>query len=74
MLRGLEKNLPRAAEQTPLARVGEVIKETSAMRILTVLLLLSLLAACETVQGFGRDVESGGEVLQEQSQEVQEGG
>ena len=44
------------------------------MRIPTVLLLLSLLAACETVQGFGRDVETGGEVLQEQAEEVQEGG
>jgi predicted small secreted protein len=44
------------------------------MRIPKFLLLLSLLAACETVEGFGRDVETGGEVLQEQAEEVQEGG
>jgi predicted small secreted protein len=44
------------------------------MRIPAVLLLLSLLAACETVEGFGRDVETGGEVIQEQVEDVQEGG
>jgi predicted small secreted protein len=44
------------------------------MRISTVLLFLSLLAACETVEGFGRDVQTGGAVLQEQAEEVQEGG
>jgi predicted small secreted protein len=61
-------------EQSPVRRVGEVNKETLIMRIPTVFLLLSLLAACETVQGFGRDVETGGAVLQEQAEEVQEGG
>lgn len=44
------------------------------MRISAFLLLLSLLAACETVEGFGRDVETGGEILQEQVEDVQEGG
>jgi predicted small secreted protein len=70
----LPKKLAAAAEQSPARRVGEVIKETFTMRISTVLLLLSLLAACETVEGFGRDVQTGGEVLQEQAEEVQEGG
>jgi predicted small secreted protein len=44
------------------------------MRIPIALLLLALLAACETVEGLGRDLETGGEVIQEQAEEVQEGG
>lgn len=32
---------------------------------------LLALAACETVQGFGRDVESGGEALQQSAEEAQ---
>jgi predicted small secreted protein len=70
----LSKKLVAAAEQSPARRVGEVIKEAFDMRIPTLLLVLSLLAACETVQGFGRDVQTGGAVLQEQAEEVQEGG
>jgi predicted small secreted protein len=36
------------------------------------LLLLSLfvLAACETVEGFGRDVQSGGEAIEEASEDA----
>ncbi len=30
------------------------------------------LAACETVEGFGQDVEAGGEAIQDASNEVQE--
>ncbi len=45
------------------------------MRYLTLLPLLALmvLAACETVQGAGRDLENAGEVITEESQDVQAG-
>lgn len=42
---------------------------TRALAILSVLVL----AACETVQGAGRDIESAGEAITEESQEVQAG-
>lgn len=74
MLHSLVKKPASTAEQRFRSRVGEVIKEAFKMRISAVLLLLSLLAACETVEGFGRDVETGGEILQEQVEDVQEGG
>lgn len=37
------------------------------------LLVLSLfvLSACETVEGFGRDVQSGGEAIEEASEDAQ---
>jgi predicted small secreted protein len=43
------------------------------IRISTVLLLLGVLAACETVQGFGRDVQTGGEVIQDSAAEAERG-
>lgn len=48
---------------------------TNPMRYLTLLPLLALmvLAACETVQGAGRDLENAGEVITEESQDVQAG-
>jgi entericidin B len=42
---------------------------TRAFAILSVLVL----AACETVEGAGRDIESAGEVITQESQEVQAG-
>lgn len=38
------------------------------------LLSLLFLAACETVEGVGRDIEAAGEAITEESQEVQAGG
>lgn len=35
------------------------------------LLGATVLSACETVEGFGRDVETAGDVIQEESNEVQ---
>jgi entericidin B len=45
------------------------------MKYLTLLPLLALLAvsACETVEGAGRDLETVGEVITEESQDVQAG-
>jgi predicted small secreted protein len=43
------------------------------MRVLTVLLLLGVLGACETVEGFGRDVETGGEAIQDSAAEAEQG-
>lgn len=42
-------------------------------RSLTLLPLLALIAvaACETVEGAGRDIQSAGEVLTEEAQETQ---
>ena len=40
------------------------------MRILLLVAVLGL-AACETVEGMGRDVEAGGEAIQGASNEVQ---
>lgn len=42
------------------------------MRTLTLLALLAT-AACETVEGAGRDLETAGEAITEQSQETQAG-
>lgn len=39
-------------------------------RTLALLALLGLVA-CETIQGAGRDLETAGEVLQDEAQEVQ---
>ncbi|MEL7253943.1 MAG: entericidin A/B family lipoprotein [Pseudomonadota bacterium] len=42
------------------------------MRFLPLAFLsLFALAACETVEGFGQDVENGGEALQDASNDVQ---
>ncbi len=43
------------------------------IRITTALLLIAALAACETVQGFGRDVQTGGEALEQSAEEAQQG-
>ena len=45
------------------------------MKYLTLLPLLALmmLSACETVQGAGRDLQNAGEVITEESQDVQAG-
>lgn len=45
------------------------------MKYLTLLPLLALmiLSACETVQGAGRDLETVGEAITEESQETQSG-
>ncbi len=37
------------------------------VRILTAFVLISLLAACNTVQGLGKDIEKGGEAIQKSS-------
>jgi predicted small secreted protein len=44
------------------------------MRIRSVCLAIALfgLAACETVEGFGEDVEAGGRVIQDTSDDVQD--
>ena len=49
--------------------------EDIAMKLATLLPLLAilLLSACETVQGAGRDLESAGEAITEESQETQSG-
>ena len=36
-------------------------------RILTAFVVITLLAACNTVQGFGKDIEKGGEAIQRSS-------
>lgn len=42
-------------------------------RLTLTLLALLTLAACETMEGFGRDVEQAGEVITEESVETQAG-
>lgn len=42
-------------------------------RLTLALLTLFTLAACETMQGFGRDVEEAGEEITEESVETQAG-
>lgn len=37
------------------------------VRILTTFVLVSLLAACNTVHGIGKDIEKGGEAIQRSS-------
>jgi predicted small secreted protein len=48
-------------------------KEAFMIRVSTLFLLLAVLAGCETVEGFGRDVESGGEAIQDSAAEVEQG-
>jgi entericidin B len=36
-------------------------------RIFTAIVLITLLAACNTVQGIGKDIEKGGEAIQKSS-------
>lgn len=43
------------------------------MRRPIVLLALLVLAACETVQGAGRDMQTAGEILTSESQQAQDG-
>lgn len=38
---------------------------------LIAVLAFAALAACETIEGFGEDVETGGEAIQQTSREVQ---
>lgn len=40
-------------------------------RIVMILLSLGLLAACETIEGFGQDVETAGETIQEEANDAQ---
>jgi entericidin B len=49
------------------------IQRTAPMTRALALLSLLVLAACETVEGAGRDIESAGEAITEESQEVQAG-
>lgn len=41
------------------------------IRIASCLFALGLLAACNTVEGFGRDVRTAGGAIQEEAQEAQ---
>lgn len=41
------------------------------IRPLLLLSLMSMLAACETVEGFGRDVRSTGSAITQEAQEAQ---
>lgn len=41
------------------------------MRLLATLLVVTALAACETVEGFGRDVSAAGNEISEEAQEAQ---
>lgn len=43
------------------------------MKPITLLLALLTLTACETMEGFGRDVEQAGETITEESVETQAG-
>lgn len=43
------------------------------IRTFTALCLLAALAACETVAGFGRDVEAGVEAIQQSAEETDGG-
>lgn len=42
------------------------------MRLPLMILALLALAACETVQGVGRDVQTGGEIVEDAADEVQD--
>ena len=42
------------------------------IRIIALLSVVAALAACETVEGFGQDVEAGGEAIQQSAAEVQD--
>jgi entericidin B len=63
----------RVTEQSVGGGVGPSIEEAEMIRTTTILALLAALAACETVEGFGEDVEAGGEAIQQSADEVQEG-
>jgi predicted small secreted protein len=43
------------------------------IRVTTALVMFALLAACETMEGFGEDVEAGGQAIQESADDVHEG-
>ena len=55
------------------ALIGELKNEDAPMKYVSLLPLLALmiLSACETVQGAGRDLETAGEAITEESQDVQ---
>jgi len=56
-----------------LMRKGLIMKNTVKIASLGALgALATLLAACNTVDGVGRDVEAGGEVIQDTAQDVEE--
>jgi len=56
----------------PNARAHKMPRPADVSFLMLPILLLSLLvlAACETVQGFGRDVQSGGEAIEEASEDA----
>ncbi len=41
------------------------------MRILVTLMVVATLTACETVEGFGRDVSNAGDQISEEAQDAQ---
>ena len=55
------------------ARVRNLPRPEIVPSMLLPLLLLSLfvLSACETVEGFGQDVQSGGQAIEEASEDAQ---
>ena len=56
-----------------LMRKGLIMKNTVKIASLGALgALATLLAACNTVDGVGKDVEAGGEVIQDTSQDVED--
>lgn len=58
----------------PQARTFDVVRKKEVIKMLKKLCALALcfftLAACETVEGFGRDVQSGGEVIEGTANDV----
>lgn len=49
-------------------RISEIFKKAGLFTLVVVLLALN---GCNTIRGFGRDVEKGGEEIQEQATDAQ---
>jgi predicted small secreted protein len=65
--------LPRRPFVSSYKRKGIVMKNTIKIASLGALgALATLLAACNTVDGVGKDVEAGGEVIQDTARDVEE--
>jgi len=66
------RNPRSAAEQSEVFGVHAAHgQEQDMTRVSSIVAMMLALAACETIEGFGEDVETGGEIIQDSAGDVQ---
>ena len=67
-MRRADHRTMRSGRATALADSGSADQMTSLLRCLTTVIVLFAMAGCNALEGFGRDVETAGDEIEESAQ------